>query len=100
MKYARNLQFLIQPGKDAEFARLMKTEVLPILKRHKGFQSEVALVNDERAIGISFWDDRASAESYAATGYADVVQKLTPVMNGQPKVESFTIASTTLSHTA
>lgn len=100
MKYARNLQFLLQPGKGSEFATLMERDVLPILKKHKGFRSEIALVNGERAVGISLWDDRASAENYAASGYADVVQKLAPVMNGSPKVETFEIVSTTLAQTA
>ncbi len=96
MRYARNVHFQIKPGKDQEFTKLMQSEVIPTLKKQDGFRSEVALVNGQHALGISLWNDRASAEKYATTGYPQLLTKLGGVIEATPKVETFEVAATTI----
>jgi quinol monooxygenase YgiN len=96
MKFARNVHFQIKHGKEKEFTNLFEKEVLPILRKQSGFQEEVTLVNSKGAIGISLWDNRKSAETYQTATYPQVLAKLTPVIEGTPKVETYETVSTYL----
>ena len=79
-----------------EFTKLFQSDVLPLLKQQKGFKEEVMLVDRDRGVGISLWDDRSSAESYQTTGYPSVLRKLSPVIDGTPRIETYEVAATTL----
>jgi hypothetical protein len=70
--------------------------VIPALKRHEGFNHEFAMVNGDQALGISIWKDRASAEKYVTPGYPKVLEKLSPVIEGTPKVDTYELAATSL----
>jgi quinol monooxygenase YgiN len=96
MRFARNVRFQIKNGKEQEFNRLFEKEVLPILRKQNGFQEEVTLFNPAGAVGISLWDDRKSAETYQTETYPQVLAKLTPVIEGTPKVETYETASSYL----
>jgi quinol monooxygenase YgiN len=94
MRFARNVQFQIKNGKEQEFASLFEKEVVPMLRRQNGFQQEVTLVNPRGAVGISLWDDRKSAETYLTDTYPQILAKLTPFLDGTPKVETYDSATT------
>jgi quinol monooxygenase YgiN len=96
MQIVRNVQFQVKRGKVDEFTKTLTNDVIPALKRHEGFNHEFAMVNGDRALGISIWKDRASAEKYESTGYMKVLEKLSPVIEGTPKVETYELAATSL----
>ena len=96
MRFARNVHFNIKAGKAAEFTQLLQAEVIPVLKKQPGFKSELALMRGSSAMGISLWDDRKSAEQYAQVSYPQVLQKLSPVIEGTPQVEMYEVAASTL----
>lgn len=95
-QYTRNVRFEIQPGKSQEFKSTMEKEVLPLMKRQDGFRGELAMVNDDRAIGISLWDNQEHAEEYRTKTYPKVLETLKSVIQGTPSVENFDLAVTTL----
>ena len=96
MQFARNVHFQIKNGKDVEFNRILTNDVLPLLKKQKGFKDELTLVNHDRALGISVWEDRASAETYETSAYPQILAKLNPVLDGTPRVEMFEVVASTL----
>jgi quinol monooxygenase YgiN len=96
MRFARNVQFQLKNGKEAEFKRVFENDVLPILKKEHGFQDELTLVNRNRAIGISLWDNKDSAEKYHTATYPQILEKLSPVIEGTPNVETYEVSATTL----
>jgi quinol monooxygenase YgiN len=96
MRYARNVQFQVKNGKETELNNLFEKEVLPMLRKQEGFQEEVTLVNPKGAHFISLWDSRSHAETYQTATYPQVLAKLTPVIDGTPKVETYETASTYL----
>lgn len=96
MKFARNVKFQIKEGQTPEFTRIFSAEVLPLLKKQNGFQEELTLVNKESAVGISVWKDRASAEAYHATTYPKVLEKLSSLLTGTPRVDTYDVAASTL----
>ena len=94
MKFARNVHFQIKKGKETEFTTLWEKEILPILRKQNGFQEEVNLLNPKGAEFISLWDNQKNAETYATATYPQVLAKLTPFLDGTPKVETYENAST------
>lgn len=97
MNYARNVRFNIKPGKTEEFKTRFAREIVPLMKQQDGFRGEMALVDENRGIGLSFWEDEKSAETYRTSTYPDVLKKLDPVIEGTPAVDTYHVAATTLS---
>jgi len=100
--YARSVSFHLKPGRAAEFSRILDNNILPILRNQKGFQDEIALVapGGADAVGISVWDLKENAETYARGAYAGVVKALEQVVEGTPQVQTYEVASSTLHKTA
>lgn len=93
MRFARNVQFHLKPGKEQEFNGLFEKEILPMLRKQEGFQEEVTLLNPKGVHAISLWNDRKSAETYQTATYPQVLAKLTTVIEGTPTVETYETAS-------
>lgn len=89
MGYARNMHLTIKDGKVEDFNKMLTTDVLPVLKKQKGFREYTWMLNKNDFVGISLWEDRPSAETYHSTTYPDLVKKLTPVLHGTPTVNNF-----------
>ncbi len=96
MKFARNVHFNIKNGKEQEFSRLFENDVLPMLRKQSGFKEELTLLDGNRAVGISLWKDRDSADAYVVKTYPRILEKLTPVIEGTPRVETYTVGMTTI----
>jgi quinol monooxygenase YgiN len=96
MRFARNVQFQIKNGKEQEFKSLFETKIIPMLRKEKGFLEELTLVNKDRGIGISLWEDRKNAEAYQSSTYPKVVETLQPLLVGTPKLETYDVSVTTL----
>lgn len=95
MSFARNVQFTVKSGKIDEFSKLMRTEVLPLMKKEKGFREDLMILGDKTGMSISVWDDRASAETYNMKTYPEVLKKLNPVLEGVPRVDTYDTILTT-----
>ena len=80
-------------AKKTEFNNLFEKEVLPILRKQNGFQEEVTLVGLKGADCISLWDNRKNAETYGTATYPQILAKLSPVIDGTPKVETYESAT-------
>jgi hypothetical protein len=81
----------------AEFNRIIENEVLPLLRKQKGFRDEIIFIAPERseAIGNSFWDTKADAQAYNSTGYPELLKTLSTVVEGTPTVETFEVSNST-----
>jgi len=96
MRLVRNLKIQIKPAKTQDFFKIVNNDVLPLLKQQPGFTHELTMVRDNQALAISVWNDKASADKYSQTAYPKVLEKLTPFIEGQPVVETYELAATTL----
>ena len=68
--FARSVSFHLKPGRAAEFTQLFDKDIIPVLRKQKGFQDEIALVapGGADAVGISVWDLKENAETMPAAG--------------------------------
>ena len=96
MKITRNVHIELKDGKRNEFIQLFESQLLPVLRQQKGFRDEISLVDGNRVLAISFWDDRKNAEMYHNTAYPKLVEKLNSLIQAPPKVETYEVATTTL----
>jgi len=81
----------------ADFTRTLEKEIIPLLRKQKGFQDEISFVAPERneAVAISFWDKKDNAEAYSREKYPEVLKALSKVLEGTPTVETFEVANST-----
>ena len=100
--FARSVSFHMKPGRAAEFTQLIEKDIIPMLRKQKGFQHEVTLVTPGGAdvVAISVWDDKANAEAYARATYPGVLKTLGPVVEGTPQVQSYEVANSTFNKIA
>ena len=95
--FARSVSFHLKPGRTAEFTRLLDKDVIPVLRKQKGFQDEIAFVapGGADAVGISVWDLKESAETYARGAYPGVLKTLAQVVEGTPQVQTYEVSNST-----
>ena len=96
--FARHVTLKLKANSAAELPRIIESDVLPVLRKQKGFRDEICFVSPERplAVGISLWDTKEDAEAYNRAGYPDVLKTLAKVLEGTPTVETFEVATSTL----
>jgi hypothetical protein len=95
--FARSVSFHLKPGRAAEFTQTLEKETLPVLRKQKGFQDEIAFIasNGTDAVGISFWDLKENADAYARGSYASVLKSMEPVVEGMPQVQVYEVSNST-----
>ena len=95
--YTRNVSIKLKVNSAKEFTQTLENEVIPVLRRQKGFKDEITLIAPERndAVAISFWDRKEDAEAYNRDKYQEVLKTLAKVVEGTPKVETFEVANST-----
>ena len=95
--FARNVSMRLKPNSIQEFSRTLENEILPLLRKQKGFQDELTLVaqGGSEAVGISLWDKKESAETYERGTYPQVLTALSKVLEGTPKVQSCEVSNST-----
>lgn len=95
--YTRNVSMKLKANSAPEFTRTLEKEIIPLLRRQKGFQDEISFVAPERneAVAISFWDKKENAEAYNRETYPEVLKALSKVVEGTPRVETFEVANST-----
>ena len=46
--FARSVSFQLKPGRAAEFTKAFETDIIPVLRKQKGFQDEITLIARRR----------------------------------------------------
>lgn len=96
--FARNVSVNLKPGALAEFTQAMENEILPWLRKEKGFLDVITLAvpSGREILAISFWDQKENAQAYNSTGYPQVLKILEKLVEGAPHVRTFEVVSSTL----
>ena len=96
--FGRQVTLKLKANSATELNRIAEAEILPILRKQKGFLDETILIAPERSEAIvnNFWVTKADAEAYTRTAYPEVLKTLSKVIDGTPTVKTFEFASSTL----
>jgi len=100
--YARQVSMDLKQDKRTHFAQKIEAEILPLLRKQKGFQDEITFVNPngKDAFAISLWDSKESAEAYSKETYAKVTELLSSLVDGTPRVKSYEVSNSTFHNIA
>lgn len=95
--FARSVSVHLKSGRAAQFSQLVNQDVIPVLRKQKGFQDEIAFVapGGAEAVGISLWDLKEDADTYARGAYSGVLKALEQVVEGTPQVETYEVSNST-----
>ena len=95
--FTRHVIMELKPNAATEFANVIDSKVLPLLRKQKGFRDLISFVAPDRSegIAISFWDTKKEAEAYNVTGYPEVLEALTGIIEGTPRVGTAEVVSST-----
>jgi hypothetical protein len=95
--FARRVYVHLKANSAAEFTGKIEKDVIPTLRKQKGFQDEITFVapSGTEAFAISLWDRAESAEAYNREKYPEVAKLLATVIDGPPQVETFNVANST-----
>ena len=95
--FARTVRMELKPNSVAEFTRLLEKDVIPTLRKQRGFKDEIALapVDGKEAVAISLWEEKENAETYNRTTYPEVLKTLAKVIVGTPQVHMLEVTNST-----
>jgi len=95
--FARNVSFNLKSNMLSDYTRTFDNDILPLLRKQKGFKDEITFSGpggiDVNA--ISLWDSKASAETYNANTYPEVLKTLARFIEGTPRVQSGEVVNST-----
>ena len=95
--FARRVYMHLKPNSVAEYTQRLEKDILPLLRKQKGFQDEIVFVGQRgaEAFAISLWDKPESAEAYSRGTYPQIEKILATVVEGAPQVEPYDVACST-----
>jgi hypothetical protein len=95
--FARNVSFHLKSNMLSDYTRTLENEILPLLRKQKGFKDEITLTNpgSQDATAISLWDNKANAEAYNTSTYPEVLRTCARYIDGTPKVQTFEAVTST-----
>jgi len=95
--FARTVNLRLKHNSVAELTQTIDKEVIPLLRKQKGFQDEITFVvpGGTEAVAISLWDEKENAEAYARAAYPQVLRALAKVVEGTPQVQTSEVSNST-----
>jgi quinol monooxygenase YgiN len=96
--FARILNFEVKPQKEEEFVKIVKDQVLPILKKQVGFLEFLPFFPEKaragKVIAISLWTTRREADRYEKEFYPQVAEIFQPFLTTPVEVNYFNLETT------
>ena len=95
--FARKVSMQLKANSITEFTRTLEKEVIPTLRKQKGFLDEIVFIvpGGTEAFGISLWDLKENAEAYNRGAYPEVLKSLAKVVEGTPQVHTYEVSNST-----
>jgi len=95
--FARSVSMHLKSNSTEEFTQTIEREVIPLLRKQKGFQDEITFIapGEKEALGISLWDHEGDAEAYRRGTYFEVQKALAKVVDGTPQLQTYEVSNST-----
>jgi hypothetical protein len=100
--FARNVSIHLKTNMLSDYARTFENDVLPLLRKQKGFKDEITLSNPGSldVVAISLWENKANAEAYNTNTYPGVLKTFARMIDRTHKVQTFESATSTFHNIA
>jgi len=95
--FVRKVSMRLKTESAAEFNRKMEGEIIPLLRKQKGFLDEMTLIpqSGREVYAYSFWENSADAETYEKNEFAQVTGMLAGVIEGALRIHTYMVANST-----
>jgi hypothetical protein len=95
--FARNISIHLKSNMLSDYTRTFENDVLPLLRKQKGFKDEITLSNlgSLDVVAISLWENKANAEAYNTNTYPEVLKTFARMIDGTPRVQTFESVTST-----
>lgn len=99
--FARIIEFMPKAEKKDEFVKVIRNEVLPLLKKQPGFLEILPLFPEsttDRMITVSLWSEKKSAERYELNVYPKVEGTLRPYLSTPVNFKHYNLETSLCGH--
>ncbi len=89
--YARHVTLQLKPTMQNEFPIVFEKEILPVLRKQKGFLDELLLITPEHreVVAISLWETKENALAYQREIYPRIENIVNRIVEGTPIVKQY-----------
>ena len=100
--FARIVRSNLKPNRVAEFNEKFEQQVVPMLRKAKGFRDAMTLTGSggTEAASLTLWDTKENADSYNSATYPEVQKLFADLLEGNPQVKTYEVTTSTLPVTA
>jgi hypothetical protein len=100
--FARKISLRLKSDSAGQFVQKMENEVIPLLRKQKGFLDELTLISQsgKEIYAYSFWESSEDAETYDRTGFQEVTKLLTGLVEGAVRIHTYMVANSTFHNTS
>ena len=94
---ARKVSIRLKADAAGPFIQKMEDEIIPLLRKQKGFLDELTLVSQggKEIYAYSFWENSDDAETYDRTTFKEVTNLLTGLIEGTVRIHTYMVANST-----
>src|SRR5678816_3423659 len=99
--FARIVEFIPKLEKKEEFVKVIRNEVLPILKKQTGFMELLPFfpeTKNEKVIAVTLWTEKANAERYGREVFPKVEEILKPYLTSPITYKLYNVETTLCEH--
>jgi quinol monooxygenase YgiN len=99
--FARIVEFIPKPEKKEEFLKVVRNEVLPILKSQPGFLEILPFVPEsktEKMITVTLWTEQQNAKRYEREVYPRVEEILKPYLTTAVTFKHYNVETSLCEH--
>lgn len=99
--FARILEFTPKFEKKDEFVKMIRKDILPIMKKQPGFMEFLPFVpevKNEKWIAISLWTEKHHAEKYVKDVFPKVEEMLRPYLTTPIVYRPYTVETALCEH--
>jgi hypothetical protein len=95
--FAREVTMHLKADSQPKFTDKLEKVIIPLLRLQQGFKDEIVLVvsGGMKAVAISLWDKKESADAYNSAKYPEVLKDMAEVIEGTPQVETYEVSNST-----
>jgi len=99
--FARIVEFIPKLEKKEELVKVIRNEVLPILKKQTGFMELLPFfpeIKNEKVIAVTLWTEKRNAERYEREVFPKVEEILRPYLTTPITYRLYNVETTLCEH--
>jgi quinol monooxygenase YgiN len=99
--FARIVEFIPKLEKIEDVGKVIRNEVLPILKKQTGFMELLPFfpeTKNEKVIAVTLWTEKANAERYGREVFPKVEEILKPYLTSPITYKLYNVETTLCEH--